>query len=102
MLGFSPGKKSQDQHRTEPKLELSFEYLLSKDRLQWITVNSPQVIFISLCLQSMVEELMRKQHGSNSSTGSFQQVNPVSALRRHAENHFCGTLDGLGSLAVGS
>jgi len=80
----------QDQHRTEPKLELSFEYLLSKDRLQWITVNSPQVIFISLCLQSMVEELMRKQHGSNSSTGSFQQVNPVSVFWRHAENNFCG------------
>ena len=54
-------------------MELSFEYLLSKDRLQWITVDSPQVIFLSLCLQSMVEELMRKQH--NSSITSHQQVN---------------------------
>jgi len=53
-------------------MELSFEYLLSKDRLQWVTVDSPQVIFLSLCLQSMVEELMRKQHGSSSITCSHQ------------------------------
>ena len=62
----------------QPKLELSFEYLLSKDRLQWITVDSPQVIFLSLCLQSMVEELMRKQQdGSGSSSNSFPQVNII-------------------------
>lgn len=66
----------QEQNVDQPKLELSFEYLLSKDRLQWITVDSPQVIFLSLCLQSMVEELMRKQQDSSaSSTSSFHQVN---------------------------
>lgn len=59
----------------QSKLELSFEYLLSKDRLQWITVDSPQVIFLSLCLQSMVEELMRKQQdGNGRSASSFHQV----------------------------
>ena len=58
-----------------PKLELAFEYLLSKDRLQWITVDSTQVIFLSLCLQSMVEELMRKQQeGGSPSSSSFSQV----------------------------
>jgi sorting nexin-17 len=56
-----------------PKLELSFEYLLSKDRLQWITVDSAQVIFLSLCLQSMVEELMRKQQDGGGGS-SFPQV----------------------------
>jgi hypothetical protein len=56
-----------------PKLELSFEYLLSKDRLQWITVDSTQVIFLSLCLQSMVEELMRKQQDGGGGS-SFPQV----------------------------
>lgn len=65
----------QEQNVDQPKLELSFEYLLSKDRLQWIVVDSPQVIFLSLCLQSMVEELMRKQQDSSgSSTSSFQQL----------------------------
>ena len=56
-------------------MELSFEYLLSKDRLQWISVDSPQVIFLSLCLQSMMEELMRKQRGSSCTTSCDQQVN---------------------------
>uniref|UniRef100_A0A674IIN6 Sorting nexin-17 n=1 Tax=Terrapene triunguis TaxID=2587831 RepID=A0A674IIN6_9SAUR len=34
--GSSPGK-------AEVKLELAFEYLMSKDRLQWVTITSPQV-----------------------------------------------------------
>lgn len=58
----------------QPKLELSFEYLLSKDKLQWITVHSSQVIFLSLCLQSMVEELMRKNGGGY--LNSCSQVSP--------------------------
>lgn len=29
--------------RGEVRLELAFEYLMSKDRLQWVTITSPQV-----------------------------------------------------------
>lgn len=29
--------------KCEIKLELAFEYLMSKDRLQWVTITSPQV-----------------------------------------------------------
>lgn len=29
--------------KCEVKLELAFEYLMSKDRLQWVTITSPQV-----------------------------------------------------------
>uniref|UniRef100_A0A8B9TLL0 Sorting nexin-17 n=1 Tax=Anas platyrhynchos TaxID=8839 RepID=A0A8B9TLL0_ANAPL len=107
--GSSPGK-------SEVKLELAFEYLMSKDRLQWVTITSPQVglpahqgqqwkrmgargqlrgrgqdwaqcgvgramrcvrpgtaslsdtsplqaIMLSICLQSMVDELMVKKSG---------------------------------------
>jgi len=67
----------QEQHYNQPKMELSFEYLLSKDRLQWISVDSPQVIFLSLCLQSMVEELMRKQHNSSTITCHQQLTDEV-------------------------
>ncbi|XP_046632550.1 sorting nexin-17-like [Daphnia pulicaria] len=63
----------QEHNVDHPKLELSFEYLLSKDRLQWITVDSTQVIFLSLCLQSMVEELMRKQQDGGGGS-SFPQL----------------------------
>jgi hypothetical protein len=43
----------------EPALELSFEYLMPKNRdMQWISITSPQAILMSLCLQSIVEELL--------------------------------------------
>ncbi|CAM1322467.1 SNX17 (predicted) [Pycnogonum litorale] len=48
------------------RLELSFEYLISKDKLQWITVISPQAILMSICLQGMVEELLMKKDGKSS------------------------------------
>lgn len=44
-------------------LELSFEYLMSKDKLQWITISSDQAILMSVCLQSMVDELLMKRNG---------------------------------------
>uniref|UniRef100_A0A8C7K8S0 Sorting nexin-17 n=1 Tax=Oncorhynchus kisutch TaxID=8019 RepID=A0A8C7K8S0_ONCKI len=46
-------------------LELAFEYLMSKDRLQWVTITSPQAIMMSICLQSMVDELMVKKSGGS-------------------------------------
>lgn len=43
----------------EPALELSFEYLMPNNRdMQWICITSPQAILMSLCLQSIVEELL--------------------------------------------
>uniref|UniRef100_UPI00358F1423 sorting nexin-17-like n=1 Tax=Myxine glutinosa TaxID=7769 RepID=UPI00358F1423 len=44
-------------------LELAFEYLMSKDKLQWISISSQQAIMMSICLQSMVDELMLKKSG---------------------------------------
>jgi len=45
------------------KLELSFEYLVTSERLEWITIVSNQAILMSMCLQSMVEELVRLRSG---------------------------------------
>ena len=45
------------------KLELSFEYLVTPDTLEWVTVVSSQSILMSMCLQSMVEELVRIRAG---------------------------------------
>ncbi|KAF5274543.1 hypothetical protein FQA39_LY07155 [Lamprigera yunnana] len=44
-------------------LELAFEYLMSKDKLQWITISSEQSILMSVCLQSLVDELLLKKNG---------------------------------------
>ena len=45
------------------KLELSFEYLVTPDTLEWVRVVSHQAILMSMCLQSMVEELVRIRAG---------------------------------------
>ncbi|KAG8193259.1 hypothetical protein JTE90_027003 [Oedothorax gibbosus] len=46
------------------KLELSFEYLMSKDHLRWICIRSDQAILMSVCLQGMVDELLQKRQGA--------------------------------------
>lgn len=65
----SGGTSSPGRGRGEVRLELAFEYLMSKDRLQWVTITSPQAIMMSICLQSMVDELMVKKSG-----GSIRKV----------------------------
>lgn len=46
-------------------LELSFEYLMSKNCLKWITIASEQAMLMSVCLQSMVDELLNQKVGSD-------------------------------------
>ncbi|EEC10012.1 sorting nexin, putative, partial [Ixodes scapularis] len=50
---------------TQQRLELSFEYLMSKNKLQWVTVVSSQAILLSVCLQGMVGELLLKKQGAS-------------------------------------
>ncbi|RWS25468.1 sorting nexin-17-like protein [Leptotrombidium deliense] len=81
---------SDDKNR-HTKFELSFEYLLMKDVLKWITINSEQAILISMCLRGMVEELLLKKQGvkfaddsrlsSNSRRGSW------SYMKRDGSSH---------------
>uniref|UniRef100_A0A6Q2XD34 Sorting nexin-17 n=1 Tax=Esox lucius TaxID=8010 RepID=A0A6Q2XD34_ESOLU len=59
--GPAPGSSA----KCDVKLELAFEYLMSKNRLQWVTITSPQAIMMSICLQSMVDELMVKKSGGS-------------------------------------
>ncbi|EFN80289.1 Sorting nexin-17 [Harpegnathos saltator] len=44
----------------ECSLELSFEYLVARNELQWITIASEQAILMSVCLQAMIDELLQK------------------------------------------
>ncbi|XP_046413987.1 sorting nexin-17 [Neodiprion fabricii] len=55
-------EKHEDE---EYSLELSFEYLMSKNQLQWITISSEQAILMSVCLQAMIDELLIKSIGGN-------------------------------------
>lgn len=49
--------------KKEEHLELAFEYLLRKDQMQWITIYSDDAILMSLCLQSIVDEILRIKEG---------------------------------------
>ncbi|XP_025986180.1 sorting nexin-17 [Solenopsis invicta] len=55
----------------ECSLELSFEYLIARNKLQWITIASEQAILMSVCLQAMIDELLQK-----CIVGSKTQVEP--------------------------
>lgn len=59
----STGESSSSVSSGQAQLELSFEYLMSKDKLQWITIASEQAILMSVCLQAMVDELLLKKTG---------------------------------------
>lgn len=59
----STGESSSSVSPGQAQLELSFEYLMSKDKLQWITIASEQAILMSVCLQAMVDELLLKKTG---------------------------------------
>ncbi|CAF0761219.1 unnamed protein product [Didymodactylos carnosus] len=44
-------------------MDLSFEYLISKESLKWITINTLQATLISAFLQNMVDEILTKRGG---------------------------------------
>ncbi|XP_049874775.1 sorting nexin-17 [Pectinophora gossypiella] len=62
--------------------ELSFEYLISKDNLKWITLRTEHATFISVCLQSIVDELMRQKNGSGPASPRGGKRGSLTYLRR--------------------
>ncbi|XP_059158021.1 sorting nexin-17-like isoform X2 [Physella acuta] len=54
---------SDESQASKSQLELSFEYLMSRDSLQWISIISDQAMLMSMCLQNMVDELIMKKQG---------------------------------------
>ncbi|XP_034835128.1 sorting nexin-17 [Maniola hyperantus] len=66
--------------------ELSFEYLLSKDNLVWVTLRTEHAIFISVCLQSIVDELMRQKNGEGPTSPRCKRAS-LTYLRRDGSTH---------------
>ena len=58
----SMSSNSSDGSQTN-NLELSFEYLMAKNSLRWVTIASEQAMLISACLQSIVDELLNQKNG---------------------------------------
>uniref|UniRef100_A0A0V0G6X8 Putative sorting nexin-17 n=1 Tax=Triatoma dimidiata TaxID=72491 RepID=A0A0V0G6X8_TRIDM len=66
----------------DPQLDLSFEYLISKDNLQWITITSEQAILMAVCLQSIVDELLLKKSGAKFKQPSDFRNGSFSYMKR--------------------
>ncbi|XP_017476318.1 PREDICTED: sorting nexin-17 isoform X2 [Rhagoletis zephyria] len=54
----SAGDNANTYLKSPTNLQLAFEYLMSKQNLRWITITSSQAMLMSVCLQSMVDELL--------------------------------------------
>ena len=61
------------------KLELAFDYLFTKDKLQWVRLVGPQAIFMSSCLGSIVAELIDRKENRKIRTPADRHVKPKEA-----------------------
>ncbi|KAK9890158.1 hypothetical protein WA026_008964 [Henosepilachna vigintioctopunctata] len=84
---------ANSQMNNTTNLELSFEYLMSKDKLQWVTVTSEQAILMSLCLQSLVDELLVKKNGYETKNRGGSK-GPLTYMKRDGSSHLI-SLDNL-------
>ena len=47
----------------EDGLQLAFDYVTGKDDMAWTKIVSTSAIFMGMCLQNLVSELMRLKNG---------------------------------------
>ncbi|XP_037032551.1 sorting nexin-17 [Bradysia coprophila] len=69
-------------------MELSFEYLMSKSCLKWITIASEQAMLMFVCLQNMVDELLNRKDGNDFNNIQVTRPNHtnLSYIRRDGKN----------------
>lgn len=60
----APTESVSNSNQNFRLMELSFEYLMAKNTLQWITIISEQAMLMSVCLQSIVDELLNQKDGN--------------------------------------
>uniref|UniRef100_U5EWH9 Putative sorting nexin n=1 Tax=Corethrella appendiculata TaxID=1370023 RepID=U5EWH9_9DIPT len=78
---------SSDSQPHLTNLELSFEYLMAKNLLKWITICSEQAMLISVCLQSIVDELLNQKSGIDITQNHIVENTQLSYIRRDGSNH---------------
>lgn len=80
---------SSESREPGGNLELSFEYLMAKNQLKWITIYSEQSMLMSVCLQSIVDELLNQKNGSDiNNVQTHQEFAPLSYIRRDGSNYY--------------
>jgi len=69
-----------------PKLQFAFEYLFSKDNLKVITIESDQAILISMCLQGIVDEIIREGEGKPIRMPNLRRKSDSSSSSSHSSS----------------
>ncbi|XP_053680011.1 sorting nexin-17 [Anopheles nili] len=85
-----PSTRQPSPPSSKITLELSFEYLMAKNQLKWITIYSEQSMLMSVCLQSIVDELLNQKNGSDPAhlqSPQHAEYAPLSYIRRDGSNH---------------
>ncbi|XP_046577803.1 sorting nexin-17-like isoform X2 [Haliotis rubra] len=77
-----PDDQEEGSKDSKPNLELSFEYLMARDSLKWITITSEQAMLMSMSLQAMVDELIMKKQGRKFKKPSDRLKNPSRGVMR--------------------
>lgn len=72
---------------------------MSKDKLQWITITSDQAILMSVCLQSLVDELLMKKNGVKKRSVS-KSTGKLTYMKRDGSCHFISVDNSLDSSDV--
>lgn len=76
---------SESKGEDYPMMELSFEYLVHEGEMRWVRVFSREAVLMSLCLQSMVHQLIKTEsNGGRSSPPDSPAVTekPVCYMTR--------------------
>ncbi|KAK6168256.1 hypothetical protein SNE40_022120 [Patella caerulea] len=81
-----PEENESKNSNGKPKLELSFEYLMSRDSLKWVTITSDQAMLMSMSLQNMVDELLMKKQGRKFKKPQDRSKKSVSGLPIRGNN----------------
>lgn len=59
---------------------------MAKDKLQWVTITSEQATLMSVCLQSLVDELLLKKNGVKRKRFSLNK-GTWSYMKRDGSSH---------------
>lgn len=75
----------------EETLELSFEFLMTKNVLKWIQIRSDKAMMMTVCLQSLVNELLNQKSDSlepHQRQTALKPTTRISFLKRDETNQF--------------
>lgn len=77
--------RSWKANPNEQQPNISLEYLVKKNQLKWININTKQSILISLSLQSMVQDILDRKSGAKAPKTNISATNEIENLSKNSQ-----------------